>query len=74
MMLVVAPRLTEEIRSASDDSLSAVRANSEFMQFRHTLHKFMEDDQYHNVVVQKQLTQNLGKGSHLKQHYKTDDI
>ncbi|OAG35209.1 hypothetical protein AYO21_10607 [Fonsecaea monophora] len=59
-MLVVAPRLTEEIRSAADDTLSAVKANSEFMQFRYTLHKFMETDQYHNVVVQRQLTQNLG--------------
>ena len=59
MMLVAAPQFTEEIRSAPDNTLSAYAANSEFMQFRHTLDKFMETDQYHNAVVQKQLTQNL---------------
>lgn len=60
-MLVLAPQFVEELRSASDDKYSAVLANSEFMQFRHTLHPVIEYDQYQNVVVQKQLTQCLGK-------------
>ncbi|KIV81301.1 hypothetical protein PV11_03496 [Exophiala sideris] len=59
-LLVIAPQFTEEIRSANDANLSALMANCDIMQFRHTLHRIMESDQYHNAVVQKQLTQSLG--------------
>lgn len=61
LVFVAAPRFIEEIRSASDDALSAMAINNSTLQVKYTLHPALLEDWYEFDVVRKQLTQTLGK-------------
>ncbi|EOD53101.1 putative cytochrome p450 protein [Neofusicoccum parvum UCRNP2] len=60
LVFVAAPRFIEEIRSASDDALSAMAINNSTLQVKYTLHPALLEDWYEFDVVRKQLTQTLG--------------
>ncbi|KZO94401.1 cytochrome P450 [Calocera viscosa TUFC12733] len=59
-VVFVSSDLYDDVRKARDDSLSMVEASKDNFAFQYTLGQNVVNDAWHNSVVRKQMTQNLG--------------